>query len=112
LGWSILYGSGWNFYGTNDQAGYLNVCQKRLLSQRMIRYDLSDIVMVNVNALDVFGTRFYRVSLLLASGGEVTVTRTISTDWPQQQKMVRHIRGFLNTSMYKRDGVLLPTNPS
>jgi hypothetical protein len=99
----------------DKQDGYLKVHQKRLLNQKINHHDLSDIVMVQVHTVDFWGTRFYRVSLQLTSDAEVTVTRTISTDWQQQQKMVRHIRGFLDnvhrSNGHQGNGVLLPTNP-
>ncbi len=94
----------------DKQAGYLTVRQKRLLSQHTTHHDISDILTVNVNRLEVLGTPFYRVSLQLVTGAEVTVTRTVSTDWQQQQKMVRHIRGFLYP-LQKGNELSLPTNP-
>lgn len=77
--------------------GRLIIYQKRLLSQRILDRAMSDLDTVNVNTLEVLGTRFYRIHLQLLSGQQIPVTRTVSTDWQQQQKIVRHIRGFLNT---------------
>jgi hypothetical protein len=78
-------------------AGRLIIHQKRLLNQRTLYHAMSDLNTVNVNTLEVLGTRFYRINLQLLSGQQIPVTRTVSTDWQQQQKIVRHIRGFLST---------------
>jgi hypothetical protein len=78
-------------------AGYLIIHQQRLLNQRTLYHVMADVNTVNVNTLEVLGTRFYRINLQLLSGQQIPVTRTVSTDWRQQQKIVRHIRGFLST---------------
>jgi hypothetical protein len=74
----------------------LVICQHRLFGDKTKRHSLLDVEAVEVNTLDWLGTRFYRINLKMISGRRLAVTHTISTDWQQQQKIVRHIRGFLN----------------
>ena len=74
----------------------LLVCQHRLFGNKTIQYSMDDIDVAEVNTVDWLGTRFYRINLKMRSGRRLAVTHTISTDWQQQQKIVRHIRGFLN----------------
>lgn len=73
----------------------LTIHQRRLLSQKTIQHSIADVLAAEVHAVDLLGTRFYRINLKMASGQRLAVTRTISTDWQQQQRIVRHIRGFL-----------------
>jgi hypothetical protein len=74
----------------------LVIFQHRLFGNKIMQHSISDIASVEVSTVDMLGTRFYRIYLKMASGQKLAVTRTISTDWQQQQKIVRHIRGFLN----------------
>ena len=75
----------------------LMIHQRHLLRHRVAaQHSMVDVKAVEVNTVELLGTRFYRVSLRMASGRRLAVTRTISTDWQQQQRIVRHIRGFLN----------------
>jgi hypothetical protein len=74
----------------------LKIHQRRLWSQRAVQHPLVDVSAVEVHEVDLLGTRFYRVNLRMSSGQRLAVTRTISTDWQQQHRIVRHIRGFLN----------------
>lgn len=74
----------------------LIVYQHYLLSHKVAKHSTEDVKAVEVNTVEMLGTCFYRVSLRMTSGKRLPVTRTISTDWQQQQRIVRHIRGFLN----------------
>jgi hypothetical protein len=74
----------------------LIIRQRHLLSHKVAQHSMVDVKTVEVHTMEMLGTRFYRVSLRMASGQRLPVTRTISTDWQQQQRIVRHIRGFLN----------------
>ncbi len=74
----------------------LMIHQRHLLSHKVAQYSIADVKTVEISGADILGTRFYRVSLKMVSGQRLALTRTISTDWQQQQKIVRHIRGFLN----------------
>jgi hypothetical protein len=74
----------------------LVISQRRLFGDKITQYSILDVEAVEVNTVDMLGTRFYRISLKMTSGRRLAVTHTISTDWQQQQKIVRHIRGFLN----------------
>lgn len=76
--------------------GHLTLHRQRLLGQQTLRYPMSEVVVVKTEAVDVLGSRFYRVYLQMMSGESILITRTLSTDWPQQQMILRHIRGFLN----------------
>jgi hypothetical protein len=74
----------------------LVIHQRCLLSRKVAQHTMVDVKAVEVHTVEMLGTRFYRVSLKMNSGKRLAVTRTISTDWQQQQRIVRHIRGFLN----------------
>jgi hypothetical protein len=74
----------------------LVISQRRLFGDKITQYSILEVEAVEVNTVDMIGTRFYRISLKMTSGRRLAVTHTISTDWQQQQKIVRHIRGFLN----------------
>jgi hypothetical protein len=74
----------------------LVVSQRRLLGDKTIRYSILEVEAVEVDTVEMLGSRFYQINLKMTSGRLLAVTRTISTDWQQQQKIVRHIRGFLN----------------
>jgi hypothetical protein len=96
----------------DKQVGCLSIYQQRLLRKQITYHEISDIEMVDVESLDALGTRFYRISIQLASGQRLVLTRTVSTDWQQQQRIVRHIRGFLSTAPLIGDADLLqPTRP-
>ncbi len=91
--------------------GCLTTRHTRLLKQYSTHITIAEIETVNLETLEVLGSRFYRVNLHLISGQTLNVTQTISTDWQQQQRITRHIRGFLNTAIQPEDGVLQPTTP-
>ncbi|WP_404787742.1 hypothetical protein [Altericista sp. CCNU0014] len=74
----------------------LTIRKRHLLRQKMTRYPILDVAAVEIDTLDVLGTRFYRIQLKTISGQQLAVSRTASTDWQQQQKIARHIRRFLN----------------
>jgi hypothetical protein len=74
----------------------LVICQHRLFGNKTLRHSILDVEAVEVNTVEMLGTRFYRINLKMTSGRRLAVTHTISTDWQQQQRIVRHIRGFLN----------------
>jgi hypothetical protein len=74
----------------------LIICQRRLLGDRIRCYSILEVEAVEVDSVELLGSRFYQINLKMTSGRILAVTRTISTDWQQQQKIVRHIRGFLN----------------
>jgi hypothetical protein len=96
LGSLFLLSSPTEIFIFDKKAGCLKTCQRRLWRQRVIHRELSDIVHVDVETLNVLGTLFYQVNLRLASGQSLAVTQTISTDWQRQQQIVRHIRSFLS----------------
>jgi YD repeat-containing protein len=74
----------------------LVICHHRLLGNKTRCYSILEVAAVEVNSVEMLGSRFYQVNLKMTSGRSLAVTHTISTDWQQQQKIVRHIRGFLN----------------
>jgi hypothetical protein len=84
----------------------LTIHQRRLWGQSTVQHPLAEVSAVEVHGVDLLGTRFYRISLKMSSGRRLAVTRTISTDWQQQQRIVRHIRGFLNPPL--RYGTINP----
>jgi hypothetical protein len=96
----------------DKKIGYLTTHQSRLLKQHSTHLPISEIATVNLETLEVLGSRFYRVNLQLVSGQTLAVTQTVSTDWQQQQKIIRHIRGFLNVTARSEDGILQPTAPN
>ncbi len=87
----------------------LTIRQRRLLRQTAVHHPIVDVTAVEVNTLDVLGTRFYRIQLKMISGRRVAVSRTVSTDLQQQQNIVRHIRGFLNPPAYRDTKNMLPS---
>jgi hypothetical protein len=87
----------------------LTICQRHLLRQKTARYPILDVTEVEIDTLDILGTRFYRIRLKTISGRSLAVSRTVSTDWQQQQKIVRHIRRFLNPPIDRNSMDLLPS---
>jgi hypothetical protein len=87
----------------------LTIRQRHLLHQTAIHHPIMDVTAVEVNTLDILGTRFYRIHLKMASGRHLTVSRTVSTDLQQQQGIVRHIRGFLNPPVPRTKKNTLPS---
>jgi hypothetical protein len=83
----------------------LIIHQRHLLSHKVAKYSIADVKTVEINSVEMLGTRFYRVNLKMVSGKRLALTRTISTDWQQQQKIVRHIRGFLNPPIHYADAI-------
>jgi hypothetical protein len=96
----------------DKKIGYLTTHHNRLLKQYKTCLPIAEIKTVNLETLEVLGSRFYRINLQLISGQTLAVTQTVSTDWQQQQRITRHIRGFLNTATQPEDGILQPTMPS
>jgi hypothetical protein len=96
----------------DKKAGCLTTQQNRLLKQQTMHLPIAEIKTVNIETLEVLGSRFYRINLQLVSGQTLAVTQTVSTDWQQQQKIIRHIRGFLNLTVQSEDGILQPTVPN
>jgi hypothetical protein len=92
--------------------GCLTTQQNRLLKRQITHLAIAEINSVNVETLEVLGSRFYRINLQLVSGQTLAITQTVSTDWKQQQKIIRHIHVFLNTTLYSEDGILQPTHPN
>jgi hypothetical protein len=96
----------------DKKTGSLTTRQNRLLKQYSTHLSIAEIKTVNLETLEVLGSRFYRINLHLMSGKTIAVTQTVSTDWQQQQKIIRHIRGFLHTTVQPEDGILQPTTPN
>jgi hypothetical protein len=96
----------------DKKIGCLTTHHKRLLKQYSTYLPMTEIKTVNLETLEVLGSRFYRINLQLVSGKTLAVTQTVSTDLQQQQKITRHIRGFLSTAAQPEDGILQPTIPS
>jgi hypothetical protein len=95
LGSLFILSSPTEVFTFDKKAGCLKISQQRLWRRRVIHRELSEIVQVEVETLNVLGTIFYQVNLRFVSGRCLAVTQTISTDWQQQQQIVRHIRSFL-----------------
>jgi hypothetical protein len=96
----------------DKKIGCLTTHQTRLLKQHSTYVPMAEIQTVNLETIEMLGSRFYRINLQLVSGQALAVTQTVSTDWQQQQKIIRHIRGFLSTTLQPEAGILLPTNPN
>jgi hypothetical protein len=96
----------------DKKIGYLTTRHRRLLKQYSKYLPITEIETVNLETLEVLGSRFYRINLQLVSGQTLAVTQTVSTDWQQQQKITRHIRGFLDTATQPADEILQPTIPN
>jgi hypothetical protein len=87
----------------------LTIRQRRLLRQTAVHHPIMDVTAVEVNTLDLLGTRFYRIQLKMTSGRRLAVSKTMSTDWQQQQAIVRHIRGFLHPPTHRAPKNMLPS---
>jgi hypothetical protein len=96
----------------DKKIGCLTTHQTRLLKQNSTYVSMAEIQTVNLETIEMLGSRFYRINLQLVSGQTLAVTQTVSTDWQQQQKIIRHIRGFLSTTLQPEAGILQPTNPN
>jgi hypothetical protein len=96
----------------DKKIGCLTTRHNQLLKQYSTYLPIAEIETANLETIEVLGSRFYRVNLQLTSGQTLAVTQTVSTDWQQQQKITRHIRGFLNTAVQPGDGILQPTSPN
>jgi hypothetical protein len=96
----------------DKKIGCLTTHQTRLLKQNSAYVPMAEIQTVNLETIEMLGSRFYRINLQLVSGQTLAVTQTVSTDWQQQQKIIRHIRGFLSTTLQPEAGILQPTNPN
>lgn len=92
--------------------GCLTTQQNSVLKRQTTYLAIAEIKSVNIEILEVLGSRFYRINLQLVSGQALAITQTVSTDWQQQQKIIRHIRGFLNTTLQSEDGIVQPTHPN
>ncbi len=77
--------------------GHLTIHRQHLLKKQTAHYPMAAVVDVQVKNVEFLGTRFHRVVLHLEHRQWIAVTQTISTDWKQQQSVLRHIRGFLKT---------------
>jgi hypothetical protein len=89
--------------------GCLTTQQNRLLTRQTRRLAIAEIESVNIETLEVLGSRFYRINLHLVSGQTLAITQTVSTDWTQQQNIIGHIRNFLNPTVQSKDEILKPT---
>lgn len=87
----------------------LTIRQRRLLRHTTVHHPIVDVTAVEVNTVDLLGTRFYCIHLKMISGRRLAVSRTASTDLHQQQNIVRHIRGFLNPSVRRPAQNTLPS---
>lgn len=70
--------------------------RQRWFSHRVQQQNLAQIADVMVEPYTMMGTQFFRVSLVLASGQTLALTRSASTDRTAQQQLAQHIQQFLN----------------
>jgi hypothetical protein len=99
LAWAFRLLTPVELYTFDRRSQLLRVEQQNVLVNKVTSYPITDCQGVNIETIDVLGTRFYRVRLDMLSGQKLTVTQTLSTDWKRQQRIVRHIRGFLSPSV-------------
>jgi hypothetical protein len=65
------------------------------LSRRLQQQSTAQIAEVIVEPYSMFGTRFFRVSLVFTSGQTLALTRSATTDRAAQQNLAQQIRAFL-----------------
>lgn len=91
--------------------GCLTAHKRQILRQQTRALSIKDIQAVQVDSQEFLGAQFYQIKLQLASGESLKVTKTVTTDLQQQQRIVRHIRGFLSITATVQGELLQPTRP-
>lgn len=76
-------------------SGWLTICRHKFTARQVSYYKITDVEMVNVETLTILRTRFYRIHLYTTSGSRFAISKTMTTDWAQQEAIARHIRTFL-----------------
>jgi hypothetical protein len=95
IAWIFRFLAPTELYVFDRRSQSLRIEQRQILGNKIASYPISDFKDASIETIYVLGTRFYRVKLQMCSGQKLTITQTLSTDWKRQQRVLRHIRGFL-----------------
>lgn len=79
----------------------ITVHQLRGFKHKIKNYPISGLNQVTVEERHLWGTAFYRVRLLFASGESFPLTHSVSTDSSMQEGLVQEIQAFLKHQKIK-----------